>query len=85
MNTISHARVKVGDTTTGYELWQTLDGGYRLRTWHRSPSGMVASPHSVTLTEQQLEQIAEDIHTFLFAEQEFDDEVQQLVREHEEQ
>lgn len=81
MNTISSTRAKTGSTTTGYELWQTMDGGYRLRTWHRTSNGLVSSPHSVVLSEGQLEQLAEDIHKFLFAQDEFDQELERLIEE----
>lgn len=79
MNTISSGRTKFGELTMGYELWQTMDGGYRLRTYHRNGFGVITSPHSVALSEQQVEQLAEDIHKFLFAQDDLNEELADLL------
>jgi hypothetical protein len=53
------------ETGNRYELWKR-GNAYRLRTWHVTPSGVTQAGHSILLSEDELEHLAEDIHRHLF-------------------
>lgn len=64
MTTISELRND--ETGNRYELWQ-VDDQYRLRVWHRSPSGVLQTSRAITLSVAELEKLGEDIHTHVFS------------------
>jgi hypothetical protein len=76
MLTISSISTRTG----GIELWRTLDGGYRLRTWHRNEDGTItAAAHSVSLSEKDVERLSDNIMDYFFEEDQFEEEHEDLI------